>query len=73
MKTGALAEYEYDICGFIPLCQQEKGVSALLDNERGSETQAAVPRPQVMGLNSDFFSLTLFYNRKRECGLQLLT
>lgn len=64
MKTGALAEYEYDICGFIPLCQQEKGVSALLDNERGSETQAAVPRPQVMGLNSDFFLTDLVLQQK---------
>lgn len=41
-------------------------MTAVLDNERGSEPQAAVSRPQVMRLNSDFLSLTLFYNRKSE-------
>lgn len=39
-------------------------MAALLDNERGSEAQAAVSRPQDMGLNSAFLSLTLFSNRK---------
>ena len=72
MNRGALARYEREICGFSLRCQWEKGVAALLDNERGSEAQAAVSRPQVMGLNSAFLSLTLFSNRKSESGLQLL-
>lgn len=48
-------------------------MAALLNNERDSEMQAAVSRPQVMGLHSGFLSLALFYNKKKtEHGLQLL-